>query len=413
MSNIFDLAKVSKLVDSVRPRRILVFDTNVVMDSPDSDQWTVEAGGESLFILSDTVFQELQIHQRQGGKEKDGSPEKAARSVDALVALCRGGRIADGIQVRDGWVVSVPSPRKNDLQPELEQLCDIVNAFGRWDTKLLLLTRECHRLFQSTPVTMVTKERDLFVQVEGEGVPCYLWTGFPIEGLREASAIDKPVDWDGLLEEVNTGTRQKSVVVEATLTGARAAPEWTALLSGTKKFTIAEGRGVLRMDNEVKPFTWAVPYYQLTIESDLANNTEDNEGLVDVPLVHLDFFGQDSFDQDLFDQIADRLMICAQLSFDEGRPTLQSPRSVMEMLLFLEQAPRSESTSSALESVRKGITESGGLAEYCAECIFDNAEEEDQYALAETLLFAVANCWKPGQTYQFSVVLPEKERGES
>ncbi len=272
--------------------------------------------------------------------------------------------------VKAGWVIGVPSPQKDELDPELEQLEDIVRAFKRSDTKLLLLTRECHQLFKSTPVTLITGEWNLSNAVQMQGVPCHLCAGFPIEGLKEAAAITKPVDWEQVLEEIQSDTKQKAIVVEATLTAQRSAPPWLMFVTGTKRFMIAEGRGVMRAGNDVRPFLWTIHFYFQTLGP---RPSGDDEGLFALPSIYLDFFGEDNFGQDLFDAIADRLLDCANLSFEEGTPTLQNPESIMEVLLHYSE------------------------------------DEYEQIACLEGFVEAVKNCWEIGQTYKFSIMREQKE----
>lgn len=406
MPNVFDLSKISHLVESLQPARILVIDTNILMNYPDSSNWSVTAKGQNLFVLSDTLSQELEfIRRKEGSKEKAESRNKAEVAINSLASLVQQGTITEGIPVKAGWVIGVPSPRKDELDPELEQLEDIVSAFKRSDTKLLLLTRDCHQLFKSIPVTLITGDRSLFVNIEMQGVPCHLCTGFPIEGLKEAAAITKAVDWDEVLGEIASNTKEKAIVVEATLTARRFAPSW--LVTGSKPFMIAEGHGVMRAGNEVRPFLWTIPYYPQTIEPRLS---DDNEGPTDLPSIHLDFFGEDDFEQGLFDAIADRLSDCRNLTFEEGRPTLQSPQSIMEILLYFEYLLREGMPEGGLEKLRQEIKESEGLVNYWTDWILDIEDEDERYACLEGFIEALNNCWEIGQTYKFSIIRGQEER---
>jgi len=250
MPNVFDLSKISRLVDSQHPARILVMDTNIIMNDPNPNNWSVKAGGQSLFVLSDTVVLELaSIRQKKGSKERLESSHKADIANKSLASLFGQGSITEGIPVKAGWVVCVPSPKKDALDPELDQLKDIMDVFKRSDTKLLLLIRECHQLFRSTPVTLLTRDWPLYNIVQAQGVPCHLSSSFPIKGLKEAAAITTPLDWDKELVEIQAKIAKNSIVVEATLTAQRSAPPWLMLLTGTKRFIFPEGRGVMRIGN--------------------------------------------------------------------------------------------------------------------------------------------------------------------
>ena len=406
MPNVFDLSKVSHLVESEHPARILVVDTNILMNDPDPSNWSVTAEGQNLFVLSDTLILELEfIRQKEGSKGKAESRDKAEMAIRSMASLFKQGTITEGIPVKTGWVIGVPSPKKDDLDPELEQLEDIVRAFKRSDTKLLLLTRECHQLFESTSVILITGGQNFFNNVQMQGVPCHLCTGFPMEGLKEAAAITKPVNWEQVLEKIQSDTKQKAIVVEATLTAQGSAPPWLMLVTGTKRFMIAEGRGVMRAGNDVRPFLWTIPFYPQTLGP---GPSDDDEGLSDLPSIYLDFFGEDNFGQDLFDAIADRLLDCTKLTFEEGTPTLQNLESIMEMLIYFEYLYRKGVSEKALETLRQEIEESEGLIHYWTECILDIEDEDEQRACLEVFIEAVKNCWEIGQTYRFGIMREQK-----
>jgi len=258
MPNVFDLSKISRLVESQHPARILVMDTNILMNDPDSSNWSVTAEGQNLFVLSDTLIQELEfVRRKEGSKEKAESRDKADMLIKSMASLFEQGTITEGIPVKAGWVIGVPSPKRDVLDPELEQLEDIVRAFKRSDTKLLLLTKECHQLFESTPVTLITGEWNLSNAVQMQGVPCHLCTGFPIEGLKEAAALTKPVDWDHELGEIQDKIIKNSIVVEATLTDYKSAP---GFLDNCPPI-IAEGYGTVYDGNKSRSFLWTLPFY--------------------------------------------------------------------------------------------------------------------------------------------------------
>jgi hypothetical protein len=378
------------------------------MNNPNLNDWSVKVNEQSLFVLSDTVVLELaSIRQKKGSKERLDSSHKADIASKSLAVIFGKGSITDGIPIKAGWVVCVPSPKKDKLDPELDQLKDIVDVFKRSDTKLLLLTRECHQLFRSTPVTLLTGDRDLYNIVQAQGVPCHLSSIFPIKGLKEAAAIAKPVDWDKELAEIQDKLAKNSIVVEATLTAQRSVPPWLIFLAGAKRVIIAEGRGVIRIGNEVHPFLWTIPFYPQTLEPRSSN---DIEKITDVPPIHLDFLGEDAFDQDLFDAIADRLLDCTNLSFEEGKPTFQSPQSTMEILLYFEYLLREGMSKGSLEKLRQEVKESEGLVNYWTDWVLNNEDEDDRYACLEGFIEAINNFWEIDQTYTFSIIRGQEGR---
>jgi len=401
MSNVFDLSKIARMVKNRHPARILVMDTNILMNEPDPQNWSVTAAGSNLFVLSDTINLELEfIRQKEGSKEKSDSRIKAQKAIKSLAGLFMQGVITEGITLNNGWVIGVPSPRKNELDPALEQLDDIVRVFKRSDAKLLLLTSECHQLFESTPVTLITGDWSFSNTVQMQGVPCHLCTRFPIEGLKEAAATTKPIDWEQVLEEIQSNTKRKAIIVEVTLTAQRSAPPWLTFATGGKPFVIAEGRGVMRLDNEVRPFLWTIPFYPQT----LGPQSSDDKGIFALPSIYLDFFGEDNFGQDLFDAIADRLSDCTNFSFEEGTPTLQNPESIMWMLLYFEYISKKGASEKALERLRQEIEESEGLVHYWTDWILELEDQDEQTACLELFIEALNNCWKIGQIYTFSII---------
>ncbi|MFH0941428.1 MAG: PIN domain-containing protein, partial [Chloroflexota bacterium] len=294
MPNVFDLSKVSRLVESEHPVCILVIDTNVLMDEPDPVIWNVTMG-PTLFVLSDGTIHELEyIRQKNESREKAGSREKADKAVKSLANLFKKGKITEGIPIQAGWVIGVPSPKQDQLEMELKQIEDIVKVFKRSDAKLLILTKECDQLFESTPVILETAEVNLYNESQINGIPCHLCTGFPIENLKEVD--EKLGTWNQALKGMQATTKEKSIEVEVTLTAQRCAPSWLTLFTGTKRVMTAEGRGVIRVGNEVRPFLWNIFFYPKTFGLWLL---DEGEGLTNFPSIHLDFLGRDDFDQDL------------------------------------------------------------------------------------------------------------------
>lgn len=406
MSSLFDLVRMSKLVEAKNPVRILIVDTNVVMNNPDLKTWSIEVPGADLFVLSDTIVQELEyIKQKKGTPEKLESSKKAKLAINNIIKLLSQGDIADGIPIDSGWIIGVPSPRKDDINPELEQLEDVVSAFKRADAKLLLLTRECHQTFQSLPVTLLTGDGNFSNQVKIQGVPCHLVYSFPIEELKEANALSQPIDWKQVIDGVDTNTKEMALTVEATLIAQRLAPKWIDLVTGTKRFMIAEGSGTVCADNYVRPFIWTTLFYPQTLEK---QSSDDNEGLTELPSIHLDFFGKDDFEQELFDAIADRLIDCTSINFEEGTPTLQSPQSIMEILIYMEYLYKKGASPNALERLKNEIKESEGLIHYWTDWILNTQDPDDQISCLEGFIEALNECWKIGQTYTFSIMKKQR-----
>ena len=126
MPNIFDLTKIKRLVEEKRPPAILIVDTNVLMNEPDFSKWETSIG-KPIFVLSDTIIVELEYI-----KTKPEPREKAIKAIKNVNNLFQQGKITDGIVIEDvGSFISIPTPKADQINPELEQLEDIVKAFHR------------------------------------------------------------------------------------------------------------------------------------------------------------------------------------------------------------------------------------------------------------------------------------------
>ena len=117
---IFDLSKIRQTVESKHPVCILVIDTNVLMNEPDTGKWKVGMG-PTLFVLPDGINQELEkIRQRTETPEKAGTRDKARKAQKSLHGLFLKGSITEGITIPAGWAISVPLPDKEQLDMELK-----------------------------------------------------------------------------------------------------------------------------------------------------------------------------------------------------------------------------------------------------------------------------------------------------
>jgi hypothetical protein len=401
MLNIFDLAKITKMVERHHPSYILIVDTNVLMNAPDLGTWKV-SNKPILFVLSDGIIQELEfIRRRQESRDKAESREKADKAVKNLYCIFATGSIIEGIQTNTDWVISVPSPPQDKLEQELKQLEDIVKAFGRSDTKLLLLTKELNQSFENIPVILLTGEYNLFNIAQVNGIPCYLHTKFPIENLKECTERkgSELVDWDTILRETQNVVKEKSIEVEATLTSQGLAPQWEPL--GNTSLIMAEGRGVIRDGETKRYFLWTIFYNPWNIIS------SDKSGVTFEP-VSLDFLGEDS-EQDIYNGIADNLLDCANISFGGSKPTLQNPKAVLEMITFLiENITREGVTDeSAVTQLRQEISESENIVNYWLKLILNKEDDEQKWVYV--LIQAINNCWKIGQIYKFRIMREKRD----
>jgi hypothetical protein len=365
------------------------------MSYPSPEIWKV-TGGPSIFIIPDGLIMELE-HLKQKTKKNDPNPnetsEKAIEAIKNIRDLFCRGKISEGIAIPGGWAISVASPNQDGLKTAFSQIEDIVNSFHPSDVKYLLLTRECVEKLP-TPVIMVTGEINLFNIAQANGVPLHLMDGFPLETPNEVNEAIKL--WNRGLRKMQVSAKRDSVVVDATLTNYNLAPEWL----GAKSLIVAEGNGVLHDGKKIRPFRWTVPFYPRYIITDHEPSHKDAPEL---PSIHMDFFGE-PIDQSLFDGIADRLSDCATIHFEEGKPTLQNPESIMEILLYFEYLLRNPTPENALEELKQDIEKSEGMVHCWTDWILALEDEDERTATLEGFIEAISGCWKIGHTYKFSFV---------
>jgi PIN domain len=397
MQNIFDLSKINQIIENNHPARILVLDTNVLMDEPDTSIWGVTQTGSTIFLLSDSVIHEMEyIRHRHDSREKTDSQDKADKAVKQLASLFKQGNITDGIAIKAGWIVGVPSPKQDDLDTELAQFDDIVKAFGRYDTKMLLLTRECGLSFERIPVFFVTKEFNLFNVAEMNGISCHLHKSFPIENLKIGRKL---LNWDKVLNDIQDKIKETSFEVEATMTVQRTAPEW---LSEGQEQIIVEGQGVVKDGTKNFPFLWTICFSPGNFTTSL---NPPKQGTSDLPWIHLDFLGYDDFEKNLYDSIVDRLLDSTSPNFEEHTPILQTTKSLNEVLLYYELSKNIKSKKE-LKKICDFVEKTGDPEAGWLELIAGT--DLDYFQVVKVFLHVTETfdrCWSIGEPYHFRVVV--------
>ena len=81
----------------------------------------------------------------------------------------------------------------------------------------------------------------------------------------------------------------------------------------------------------------------------------------------------------------------------------------MEMTIFFDYLAKNGISAGTLDSLRQEIKDSEGFIPYWTDWILNMEDEDEQYASLETLITALNNCWKIGQTYTFSIIRGEEE----
>lgn len=418
MPEIFDLSKIKRLVEEKRPPAILIVDTNVLMNETDFSKWGTSIG-KPIFVLSDMIMVELEYI-----KTKPEPREKAIKAIKSVNNLFKQGKITEGIVIEHvGSFISVPAPKADQLNPELEQLDDIVKAFKRTDAKFLLLTRECNRFIPNIPTLFVTGEYNLFNIMEANGIPSYMFESFPMSGIEEVikKSLRKPIDWDNVLADIQTTTKGKSVEVELTLTSKKCMPKWLQGVGEYSQILLAEGYGIIhsRKDDEVR-FLWSLPFKEYSLQ--LASGVDEPKAPSTKPLddylnkANLDFLGyEQQISEQLIEALRQKIGDCTSpVAYIEDMPTVQGPLSVIQMLLLFDYLSKQEElrnsvSSSALNKLQDEIREAEGLVNFWVEWILDDQEnDEDKYIVLGELLNAISSCWSIGNTVKLTIISDQK-----
>jgi hypothetical protein len=405
MAAIFDLTKVQKLIEDNQSQALVIVDTNILMNenTPDISKWKSSVNNP-VFLLSDVVMAEIVMNH---AKKVTADEPRFAR--DAIIKLINQGNIQDGIHIPDvGWFISVKAPPKSVIQQALDQVPIIAGSLGQNDTLLLLLTKECEELINNTKAVFITSDSYLFMSGKSHVSAILLCENFPCTEFENwCNEIKKKgvdVDWEKELTTIQDNIQANSVnsvVVEATLTDYKSGPRWL----GAESLIIAEGNGIVYDGNQIRSFLWTIPFYPRNIIN-IPKSSDENT--TDLPSIHIDFLDKDDFGRNLFDGVADRLVDCVNLSFEDGKPTLQNPDSVMQMLIYFEYIDKNGISNNTIEELRNEVDESEGLANYWAAWILnkDNSElyGDERFNCLTLLVDAVKNCWKIGYTYKFSFI---------
>ncbi len=405
MPEIFDLSKIKRLVEEKHPPAILIVDTNVLMNEPDFSKW-VTSIGKPIFVLPDMIMLELEFLRR-----KPEPREKAIKAIRSVNNLFRQGTIADGIVIEDvGSFISTPHPKADQLNPELEQLDDIVKAFGRFDTEFLLLTRECNQFIPNIPTLFLTGDNNLFNVMEPNEIPSYMFESFPMSGIKEVikKSLRKPINWDHELAEVQATIRRRSVEVELTLTSKKCMPKWLQGVGEYSQILLAEGYGVIHghKTGDIR-FLWTLPFEPYNLESASAKSTDIDY----LNKANLDFLGyEQQISEQLSETLAKRISDCAiPFASIEGLPTVQDPISVMELLLVIDyffKRENSKTFGDAAVKLKDEIKAAGrSLVKFWVEWILKYQEEDN--ILLDSFVDAISSCWSIGNTVKLTIISDE------
>jgi hypothetical protein len=397
MTEIFDLSKVFRLVEKERPVCAILLDTNVVMNYPSPDTWKVTAG-PTLFIIPPGVLIELEFLKekiRKNEQNPRGTIDKSIIAINSLKDLFIKGKISNGIIIPGGWAISIPYPRHDDLEAELNQIKQIRDAFKSSDSTYLLLTKECAERLP-TPVIMVTGEINLFNLAQAWGIPLRLISGFPMETPIEVN--EATADWGKALQKMNNATKENSIEVQVTLLVKKC--ESQSWPDGIDSKFIAEGRGIMRDSTQSRPFIWSLPYNEMIFTDSIIDpapeitryNTEMN----------LDFMDCDDFDQEtLLPAIAQRLGDFTN-PYNETGPILQSSVSIIYSLLLSEYDKDGKGT----DDLRRDIeSNQGGTLENNLSTWLKDKDSNAKADFFQRFTDRILRLWNVGETHIFRIMI--------
>jgi hypothetical protein len=427
MSNIFELTRIRKLISNKHPSAVIVVDTNIVVKEPDFLRWETFLI-EPLFILSDVIIVELEFL-----KNKPKSSEDAKKAIKSVNNLFREGKISEGIYKEGvGWFISVPSPKEDSLKVELSQFESLIQAYGKSDVKLLLLTRELNHAVPNIPIIFMTGEFNLFNIAEQNGLPSYQFEGFPISDLEKVTNKTRTeiVDWDKVLAEIQKTTEEKSVEVELKLLAKRCVPRWLQGMNNIGNETIvAEGSGII-YDQEVGniSFSWALLFRSWrvsfgsrvpAIESNALSEIETTSSEPTIINEHsgtvsLDFQGRENeVPVRLRQSLAEKMNGCASpIAYVEDMDTVHDPSSVMIALLLAdymslmgEKGQEKLTSEDMVKRFQEELKSFGSLVDFAMYWFVgrDDSLERKDLPLSEFLI-AIDHCWVLGDTLRFKLI---------
>ena len=317
---------IEKLVDAVnrlKPRAILLLDTNTLMDAPRLRSYVINAPGPFLLVVPQVVVNEL-VRLKLRVRDKR---EKALRALNAIGSLCMQGDPISGIDLGgDRWLITSDSPRPTEASSLEED--QIQGNLGDADAALLRLADACAQDCSDTRALLITRDKNLSLVARTRGRPAC-----PLSSLRSREAMDKmipdalsgeaqDIDVPALLDEILGPEEERSVKIAMTLEELRS----------ERDDLVARGSGRLTYDEKRFPFRWTFPYENLANRENLEDYSSTLD-FMDMPLDNVDFMGRK---EEIPEPV--REFVCRMLEDSGGWPDgfgeLQSPRTMLRKHLL-------------------------------------------------------------------------------
>ena len=315
------------LVDAVnrlKPRAILLLDTNTIMDPPRLERYEINAPGVFLLVVPRTVDLELESVKR-GGKDEQ-TRQKALRAYSYLGELYDRGKLFTGITLaNDRWLITVDAPPPDPNRLEDEQ---VQRNLGPVDAALLRLAASCERDCPSASTLLITRDNALTRAATTMGLSVCRSSA-----LRSSKALDKmlhdarpnkaqDIDVSALLFAHTDPKKEKPVKIEMRLEELRSEGE----------YLIARGSGLLVYDSERYPFRWTFPYRNIGMawQARVAEERDEHTG-ARFPGNWKPYFG---VDEPFWDIVHEAVMPLENVDFMGGDERIPEPvrRFVCHML---------------------------------------------------------------------------------
>ena len=268
-------------VNRIRPRAILLLDTNIIMNDPRIDCYAVREPGPYILVVTQMVERELKGLSR-GGSDKE-TIQKATRALASLHNLYALSDPSTGIDLGSGrWLVKASVSVRADTDGRADQL--ILKKLHKVDAALLRLVETFEQDCPNTTTVLVTEDQllTLIAILKGQSVLTY-------SDLLSHKALDTILD-----EARPTKAREVDISDLLNLEEERLVEIAFTLeeLRRDGDYSIARGSGRLIDGDTRHPFRWTFPYEDFAHYKDLWKiDIHELDDSIVMPVENIDFMG--------------------------------------------------------------------------------------------------------------------------
>jgi len=252
------------LVASKNVSSLILFDTNVLMSNSDPNKWQTGLKEPLIIITWSSIGEIARLREK---KDKPDTQQQARGALDALLWISDHGPSDKGVYIQDvGWVIVLPSPPGDLLEPEIKKLLPIKEMCHGTDTTLILIQRELDRCFPLLPVIGFTGDKLYAVLARTLGLTVHNGQELPADLSKYSRKITAglTVDPDKELAAAVKRIEERAIKVDLVLTGKRLDKHYTFEdTDGDNRISvvIAEGYGQLDIPESGRiGFLWSLPY---------------------------------------------------------------------------------------------------------------------------------------------------------